>query len=76
VEKLDFYFYYKLAKVSVVDGNELPEISPAPDLDFERDVFQADCLIIEMNEQQMSEPDNRVGNFVRDALEHRPKAKG
>lgn len=62
---LPFYFYYKVDFSEFVTGSGAP--GPHP-LDFERDIFSADCIILELNEQIIGKP-NHIRAFLKDAFD-------
>ena len=69
----DLFFYYKVRK-SVVDNGNVRDIrgDPATPLDFEREIFGADCLLLEINEASALYPEHHLSHFVADALAAQP----
>ena len=65
--EVEYYSYYKLAKDCGLDGALHRIAEPTPPLDFERDVFAADSLVLEANEQTLPYP-NHLHAFLQDAL--------
>lgn len=71
--EIEYYFYYTGSKRSFVDGDFQVVSSPVKPLDFDREIFAADCLVLELNEQGMPDP-HHLRTFVSDALAHLPEA--
>ena len=65
--ELEFYQYYKLAKFCRLDGELHRVAEPTPPVNFEGEVFAADALVLEANEQALPEPNHLVA-FLHDAL--------
>jgi alginate O-acetyltransferase complex protein AlgJ len=81
-----FYYYYPKAKTRI--GYERPNVpakpriyppaqfetvrAPATPLDFDAEVFAADCLILEITEASVVSPEHHISKFVSDALAHLP----
>jgi hypothetical protein len=62
------FFYYKLHKLSFAGGEVKVLRKPASPIDFEREVFSADCLLLEINEASAIYPEHHLSHFVADAL--------
>lgn len=65
-----FFFYYKYARYEWLNGVPWMLSHPANDFDMEKDIFQKDCLIVELNEQQIPLLTNSVSQFVHEALDY------
>lgn len=65
--ELDYYFYYKQSLHSGSDSGMRQVAAPAPAPDFERDIFAADALVLEVNEQTIYLQDHLTA-FLHDAL--------
>ncbi len=65
--EMEYYFYYKEDKFSAVRGEVHLVAAPAPELDFPRDVFAADALVLELNEQTIY-GQRHLTAFLQDAL--------
>ncbi len=69
--EVDFYYYYLRSKHCGLRG-ELHEVaSPVPPLNFNTDIFAADALVLEINEQSLPDPAH-LAAFLRDALASAP----
>lgn len=69
--KVDHFFYYDLEKQSYVDGGLADRRRLAGKLDFAKEVFAADCLLLEINEDGMNPVSSAyLASFVDDALRH------
>ena len=68
--EIDVYFYYNVQKVYQRDG--VTTWLPIPKINFARDIFAADCLILEINESLLNNADT-LKAFLNDALEHLPE---
>ena len=66
------FFYYKVAKFCYTGGNSRTVSWPVTTLDFEREIFAADCLVLEINEHTAGYPPH-VLEFLPDALQHIPR---
>ena len=67
---IDQFFYYKLYKWREADDLSGQVRSPAVPLDFNAEVFGADCLLLEINEASAPQPEHHLSEFLRDALAH------
>jgi alginate O-acetyltransferase complex protein AlgJ len=81
-----FYYYYPKAKTRIgyqrsnVQGklriyptDQFETVrAPATPLDFDAEVFSADCLLLEITEASVVSPEHHISAFVRDALAHLP----
>lgn len=66
--ELDLYFYYRSSQRCRTDG-EWHEIGkPTPFINFATDVFAADALVLEVNEQVLYQPAPHLVDFLHDAL--------
>jgi hypothetical protein len=63
------FFYYKLQKAAVAADKLTKLREPAAPLDFEREIFSADCLLLEINEASALYPEHHLSHFVADALD-------
>ncbi len=77
--ELDQYFYYGRSKSCQVDGEKHEIAKPAPPIHFDTDVFAADALVLEVNEQTLHTPAAHLTSFLHDALAvlpdpHAPRA--
>jgi hypothetical protein len=64
------YFYYTRFKTA---DERLPPIRrPAAPLDFNREIFAADCLILEIGEPLIAQSQHYLSDFIRDALANLP----
>ena len=70
--EIDFFYYYRLYKSCLVQGRPVTVRTPAIPLDFASEIFAADCLLLEMNEQAIPERENHLSAFVDAALSHLP----
>jgi alginate O-acetyltransferase complex protein AlgJ len=68
--EIDVYFYYNVNKVFQRDGETT--VLPIRAMNFARDIFAADCLILEINESLLNNAD-ALNAFLNDALEHLPE---
>lgn len=62
---IDYYFYYNKRLVCEDGGKELKEAGLLDKLDWERDVFGRDIIVLEVNEQNIP---NMGSGFIEDAL--------
>ena len=65
--EIDAYFYYTLYKTCFVNGESKQVASPVTSVDFGREIFAADCLVLEVNEAAMINPQHLL-RFLTDAL--------
>ncbi|MDH4477781.1 MAG: hypothetical protein QE274_15015 [Verrucomicrobiaceae bacterium] len=69
--EVDAFFYYKQDKRCFVKGQLHSLKSPVPQVDFDREIFASDFLIMEINESFLDFTDQRYTNtFIDDALNH------
>jgi SAM-dependent methyltransferase len=67
-----FYFYYRQRK-TLISGKRFDTVrAPALPLDFSREIFAADCLLLEINETAAVASDHYLSAFISDALAHLP----
>ena len=69
--ELDAYGYYKLDKSVGVGGTMRQIASPAPKPDFTHDIFAADAIVLELNEQTIH-TQKHLTAFLHDALADLP----
>ena len=70
--EIDSYFYYKRSKICAVDGTLSLVRAPGTPKDFAREIFAANCLLLEINEAEAPSPEHHTSVFVADALAHLP----
>jgi hypothetical protein len=70
---VDSYFYYTLYKTWTPPGPPAGVRQPATPIDFHREIFAADCLVLELNEAVALNSTHFLAAFVRDALAHLPQ---
>ncbi len=68
----DFYFYYRNSKKCWSDGQTFTVGAPTPPINFDADVYAADSLVLECNEQTLHTPAAHLTSFLRDALSGLP----
>ncbi len=68
----EFYFYYKNSKNCVVDAEWHTVEAPVAPVNFTTDVFAADALVLEANEQILDDGAQHLRSFLRDALASPP----
>lgn len=68
--EIDAYFYYNVQKVFQRDG--ATAFLPIRKMNFARDIFAADCLILEINESVLNNA-GALNAFLSDALVHLPE---
>ena len=66
------HHYYKLAKRRARDGIVSDVRSFGIPVDFAREIFGADSLLLEINEAVVPQADHHLAVFLRDALAHLP----
>jgi alginate O-acetyltransferase complex protein AlgJ len=66
--ELEFYFYYRRSQVCQVDDKVYTIGSPAPPLNLETDIFAADALVLEANEETLDAAADHLGAFLHAAL--------
>jgi alginate O-acetyltransferase complex protein AlgJ len=69
---IPFFFHYRRYKAQLVDGGPRTLRTPATPLDFSREVFAADCLLLEINELTAVYTEHHLSAFLKDALAHLP----
>lgn len=69
--EIDFYSYYKTYKTAFANGAFKVVAVPVKSVDFKREIYAADCLVLEVNEATLCWP-TTTRSFVDDALEHAP----
>lgn len=67
--EIDWFFYLKLHKQSWFDGNLHRVREPAGEIDYGREIFGADALLLELNEGAMGEA-KHVTTFLKRALDY------
>ena len=72
--ELDFYNYYKVAQYCMADGRLSLVGAPTPAVNFEADVFAADALVVEINEQNIA-LGAHLREFLHDAFAVLPDPK-
>ena len=65
--EIEFYSYYKVAKHIMYGDQVIWIATPAPSLNFESDIFAADALVLEINEEYIRNQRD-LTEFLRDAL--------
>jgi len=78
--ELDDYAYYNVFKRCWVDDETRFCAQPVKQIDFSREIYAADCVILEVNELMMGKSDNNLIKFLPDALgnlppENKPREK-
>lgn len=68
----DFYYYYHQALWRASHGELVGVSKPAPPMDFAREIYGADCVVLEVNETTISSAENNITAFVPDALANLP----
>jgi hypothetical protein len=66
--ELEYYFYYKMSQSSGTDGEVHRIAAPTPALNFQTDVFAADALVLEANEEVLPAMAPHLQSFLHDAL--------
>ena len=77
--ELVFYYYYRVSQVCWIAGDVHTVGSPTPPPNFATDIFAADGLVLETNEERLDEVAPHLRAFLHDALAalpdpHQPKA--
>ena len=69
--RIDNFFYYTEGKFSRLGRDHRTVRTDVGDVDFDREIFSADCMVLESNEQalDMTGPDH-LKKFLADALRH------
>ena len=73
--EINGYFYYKLFKTcnpDIENGSFRVVRKPTGELNFAREIYGADCLVLEVNEQAIPDA-THLKTFLRDALANVPK---
>ena len=70
--EIGFFFHYRLYKTRLADGRSKKVRTPGTPVDFSREIFAADCLVLEINEASAVSPINPISAFTEDALHHLP----
>jgi len=68
--EIDCFYYYKVRKKSFYDGKSRIISEPVQSVDFDREIFAADNLVLEINESFISNIPNHLDKFTTDALQH------
>jgi len=71
---IGFYFYYTQFKTRNTRYTLVRK--PTGSIDFDREIFAADCLLLEINEASGLFSEHYLSAFIRDALANRPEATG
>ena len=66
--ELEDYLYYTQSKRTCAWGEVHPIARPTPPLDFPADVFAADALVMEINEEFLNTGEVSIQAFLDDAL--------
>jgi hypothetical protein len=69
--EIGFFFHYWRSKTAVTEKRWERVREPATPIDFQREIFAADCLILEINEITALGP-NHITGFLKDALANLP----
>ena len=72
--EIDCFYYYKLAKKSFADDLFRTNAEPVQSVDFDREIFAADNLVLEINEAVIPSIPNHLIEFTGDVLKHLPDA--
>ena len=67
--QIDYLFYYKIQKTTFSGDKISGEWRPTGEVDFDQEVFSADLLVLEVNEQALVSQ-RHLTTFVSDALKH------
>lgn len=70
--EIDCYYYYKINKTCFVDGKINAATNDVKPLDFAREIFAADNLVLELNEERIPAYPTHLTAFLDDALKHLP----
>ena len=70
--EIGFFFHYKVYKTRLADGRSAKVRTPALPIDFSREVFAADCLLLAINEVTAVRSEHHLSAFIEDALAHLP----
>jgi hypothetical protein len=69
---ITFFFHYRLYKSRIADPDPITVREPALPLDFDREIFAADCLLLELTDATLPSTGHPVSAFLKDALAHLP----
>jgi SGNH hydrolase-like domain, acetyltransferase AlgX len=69
---INCYFYYKMYKAREIGEYSQRVRTPATPVDFGREIFAADCLLLEINEATAAASEHFLSVFLKDALAHLP----
>ena len=69
---ISVYFHYRLYKSREMGDHSETVRKPATPVDFSREIFAADCLLLELNESITPSPEHYLSAFIKDALAHLP----
>lgn len=69
--EIDYYYYYSESLKRYVLAGKEPLVEKVESPDFGRDIFAADALVLEVNEQRISDPVH-LRQFLKDALNNLP----
>jgi len=76
VAEVDHYFYYNLEMRSIEKGTIRVERNPVGWVDFDREIFASDCVILECNELDLGvRGRDYLATFLKDALHHLTSAR-
>ena len=67
--QIEYLFYYKVQKRTFNGDASIGEWRPTGEVDFNREVFSSDILVLEVNEQALVSQ-RHLTTFVSDALKH------
>lgn len=70
--EITYLYYYHTERQMLIDGETHLVATPAPPPDFTRDIFSADALVLEANEETLPSGAPHVRAFLRDALAAAP----
>jgi len=70
--EIDCYYYYHLHKRCYADDTETVVAEPTRTVDFAREIFAADNLVLEINEAVIPAEESHLTVFTDDALDHLP----
>jgi hypothetical protein len=73
---INCFFYYKMYKTREIDGQSNIVRKPTESVNFGREIFAADCLLLEINEATAANPEQFLSVFLKDALAHLPDPAG
>jgi len=73
--EIDCFYYYKIRKKTFYDGKSRIISEPVKSVDFDREVFAADNLVLEVNESFIANVPNHLDKFTTDALKRAESPK-